>query len=156
MASNWHSAKADGGSNALVDVPSELKPLKLCIFKRLQLSAVNSHCSHMRSRHSDLVAKDEENETTLAGTQPPPPHQFSGINNYKTKLNAPQRSTCAAGYSDDEQGPKHAFAGQRVSDRTNAVNTSMNSVSLSTGHAISTLLGLETYALGAAAACVST
>jgi hypothetical protein len=153
MASNWHSAKADGGSNALVDVPSELKPLKLCIFKRLQLSAVNSHCSHMRSRHSDLVTKDEENETTLAGTQPPP-HQFSDINNCKT--DAPQWSTCAAGYSDDEQGPKHAFAGQRVSDRTNAVNTSMNSVSLSTGHAISTLLGLETYALGAAAACVST
>jgi hypothetical protein len=68
MTSNLHFSKEDSGSsNALVDVPSELKPLKLCIFKRLQLSAVNSHCAHMRSRHSELVAKDEENETTLAG-----------------------------------------------------------------------------------------
>jgi hypothetical protein len=48
------------------------------------------------------------------------------------------------GYSDDEQGPKHAFPGQRVSDRPSAVNTSMSSVTLTTGHGISTLLGLET------------
>ncbi len=67
MASNWHSSKTDNQSNAVVDVPSELRPLKLCIFKRLQLSAVNSHCSHMRSRHLDLMAHDEDNLTALAG-----------------------------------------------------------------------------------------
>jgi hypothetical protein len=51
---------------------------------------------------------------------------------------------CTTGYSDDEQGPKHPFVGQRVSDRPNAVNTSLNAVTLTTGHCISTLLGIET------------
>jgi hypothetical protein len=67
MASNWHFSKADNHSDAVMDVPSELKPLKLCIFKRLQLSAVNNHCSHMRSRHIDLMAHDENDQIVLAG-----------------------------------------------------------------------------------------
>jgi hypothetical protein len=70
-ASNRHSSKVENQSNAaaFADVPSELRPLKLCIFKRLQLSAVNSHCSHMRSRHSDLMLRDEDDQTALAGTR---------------------------------------------------------------------------------------
>jgi hypothetical protein len=59
-----------------------------------------------------------------------------------------------SGYSDDEQGPKHAFPGQRVSDRPSAVNTSMSSVTLTTGHGISTLLGLETCVHSLPPACI--
>ncbi len=94
----------------------------------------------MRSRHADLLSHDEEREITLAGrcdTEQLTSH-------IGTLMLKQEPSYHALGYTDDEQGPKHAFSGQRVSDRPNAVNTSLSSVTLTTGHGISTLLGLET------------
>ena len=74
MIPQWVSSKSENSiSNAVVDVPSELKPLKLCIFKRLLLPAVNSNCPHMRSRHVDLLAHDDEHEIALAGRAHPNP-----------------------------------------------------------------------------------
>ena len=73
MNPQWLSSKSENSiSNAVVDVPSELKPLKLCIFKRLLLHAVNSNCPHMRSRHADLLSHDEEHEIALAGRRSNP------------------------------------------------------------------------------------